>query len=204
MSDRTKGAELAREFGAPRTANKIIGTACYARSFQSAIEEIGVPKLLDALAEAKNAEWAYYALVYIPDLTEAQRTKLYDVIADTKDDYWAYCALYYIPDLTEAQRTTLKETIAATKSAGWAYVALRNVSNLSEAQRTKLCDVIAASKDVTWASPRSSLKQLVSRFFLPSLTAFTLMNIPSAGRDVVHYQLLFSFGSVTTSGCSTT
>jgi hypothetical protein len=72
MLDRTKGAALARKFGAPKTA-KIIATACYHLIFQSAIEEIGKSKLVNALTEAKDAEWAYCALEYIRDLTGAER-----------------------------------------------------------------------------------------------------------------------------------
>ena len=74
MLDRTKGAALARKVGAPKTAEIIETRWCYARIFQSAIEEIGAPKLVDALAEAKNAEWAFRALRDIRDLTERHRT----------------------------------------------------------------------------------------------------------------------------------
>jgi hypothetical protein len=75
MSERIKGAALARKFGAPKTA-AIIPTACYGQIFATAIEEIGVERLAAALAQAKNAAWAYFALCDIRDLTEAQRASL--------------------------------------------------------------------------------------------------------------------------------
>jgi hypothetical protein len=56
MSDRTKGATLARKVGAPKTARIIATGGCYPIIFQSAIEEIGKSKLVNALAEAKDAE----------------------------------------------------------------------------------------------------------------------------------------------------
>ena len=88
MAARAKGAALARKVGAPKTS-KIIATASYTRIFELAIEEIGATKLIDALTEAKDAKWAYYALGNIRDLTEAQRAKLCDVIVATKEAGWA-------------------------------------------------------------------------------------------------------------------
>jgi hypothetical protein len=80
------------------------------RIFQSAIEEIGAAKLVEALAEAKDAEWTYHALLYyIPNLSEAQRTTLYDVFVAAKNAEWAYWALRHIRDLTEAQRSALQK-----------------------------------------------------------------------------------------------
>jgi hypothetical protein len=146
-SDRIKGAALARKFGAPKTA-RLIETSrdCYRSIFAMAIAEIGTPRLVEALAEAKDAKWTHHALRNIPNLTEAQRTTLCDVVVTTKDADWAYHTLY-IWELTAAQRTTLCETIAATKDADRAYHALRCVPNFTEDQRTTLFDVIVTTKD---------------------------------------------------------
>jgi hypothetical protein len=69
--------------------------------------------LVDAFAEAKDAEWAYYALRNIRDLAEAQRTKLCETIVAAKYAYWAHYALRDIGGLTEAQRSTLHKIARA-------------------------------------------------------------------------------------------
>jgi hypothetical protein len=144
MSDRTKGAALARKVGAPKTA-EIIETACYRRIFQSAIEEIGTPKLVDALAEAKNGMWAYRALRNIHDLTEAQRTKLCKTIGACKIALWAYYALVDFHNLTKTQRTTLKATVVTTKNAELARYALDRIGDLTKAQRAALQKISPAA-----------------------------------------------------------
>ena len=144
MSDRWKGEALARKFRA-KTAQIIALGFCYHRIFATAIEEIGIPKLVDALVKAKNGEWAFNAFHHIPDLTKAQRTTLCETIAVTKDGGWAYRTLCSIPDLTEAQRTTLCDVIVATKSASLAYWAFHHIPDLTEAQRSALQEIAQAA-----------------------------------------------------------
>jgi hypothetical protein len=69
----------------------------------------GAPKLVAALAEVKSAPLAYYALRYVRDITETQRTTLCDVIVGSGDARWARWALLDGPDLTESQRTGLQK-----------------------------------------------------------------------------------------------
>jgi hypothetical protein len=59
MSDRRKGAALACKFGALKTAG-IIATACYESIFASATAETCTSTLVEALAEANDAYWAYW------------------------------------------------------------------------------------------------------------------------------------------------
>jgi hypothetical protein len=69
MAARAKGAELARKFGAPKTAEVIETGGCFPCIFATAIEEIGAPKVVEALAQEKNVGWACFALRDFHDLT---------------------------------------------------------------------------------------------------------------------------------------
>ena len=99
MSDRKKGAALARKFGALKTA-EIIATACYQRIFQSAIAEIGTAKLVDALAEAEECRVGFLRplLHPQPDRAAAHETLRWDCRNQG-------CRV----GLTEAQRSALKK-----------------------------------------------------------------------------------------------
>lgn len=76
--NREAGVELALKYDATRTA-AIIKTRCFDRIFASAIEEVGEERLATALREAKDPEWAYYALREVSGLSAETRKALKQV-----------------------------------------------------------------------------------------------------------------------------
>ena len=102
-TERRKGIALAEKHGLSHAAQAIRDGKCYQDIFNAAINESSLELVSTIVAESKDPEWNYYAVRYIPGLTEAQKERHLRALAESKDPYWNYYAAF-IPGLTEAQK----------------------------------------------------------------------------------------------------